>query len=283
MTLHRRFEHLLLVRDSLSPDDRRRLDRHVSECPDCRESVAQLQREKALFQPLGNVTPPSGIRQAVLAASPAEGSSWRTRAGRFPPRPSWPSSKTVSRILGAATIVAAAGWFVFAALTQGQQTSRVGVGPSARQGHPGAAVPGGPFVGQVGCNHNEQITYHVHAHLSVYDAGKPVTIPAYIGFNFNHDCLYWLHTHDTSGVIHIESPRAIRPTLGTFFRVWRKPLTAGRVGPTHLRPGQSVKVYVDQKPYFGNPSRIVLGRHTDVQIDIGPPFPPPRGFDYRGL
>jgi hypothetical protein len=34
--------------------------------------------------------------------------------------------------------------------------------------------------------------------------------------------LYWLHTHDDSGIIHIESPVNRDYTLGQFFDVWNK-------------------------------------------------------------
>jgi hypothetical protein len=33
-------------------------------------------------------------------------------------------------------------------------------------------------------------------------------VPAFVGFDDNQ-CLYWLHSHDSSGIIHME-PRATR-------------------------------------------------------------------------
>ena len=130
------------------------------------------------------------------------------------------------------------------------------------------------------CNYSEQVTYHVHAHLAIYDAGKAVPPPAGIGINTDHDCLYWLHTHNPDGILHIEAPKKITPTLGVFFDVWKKPLSRTKVGTLSVKPGQTMKVFVNNKPYAGDPRQIVLHAHTDVQIDIGPPFPAPKRYPY---
>ncbi|HEX9340724.1 MAG TPA: hypothetical protein VF992_06080 [Thermoplasmata archaeon] len=38
--------------------------------------------------------------------------------------------------------------------------------------------------------------------------------------------IHWLHTHDGSGVIHVELPQTVsaQPTLGNFFEIWGEPL-----------------------------------------------------------
>ena len=51
------------------------------------------------------------------------------------------------------------------------------------------------------------------------------------GFVEGGRCLYWLHTHDSTGVVHIESPVQRGYTLGQFFDVWGRPLSATQVGP----------------------------------------------------
>src|SRR5207245_4068915 len=47
--------------------------------------------------------------------------------------------------------------------------------------------------------------YHVHAALRVHVNGQQVTVPANIGIDPQGQFLASLHTHNTSGVIHIES------------------------------------------------------------------------------
>ena len=68
----------------------------------------------------------------------------------------------------------------------------------------------------------EQATFHIHAHLDIFINGKPIPVPSQIGINPDARCLYWLHTHDDSGVIHIEAPVKREFTIGNFFDIWGK-------------------------------------------------------------
>ena len=78
-------------------------------------------------------------------------------------------------------------------------------------------------------------------------------------------CFYWLHTHDQTGVIHIESPVQKFYTLGDFFAVWGQPLSSGQVGPAK----GTLAVYVDGSRYAGDPASITLTAHKLIQIDVG--------------
>ena len=129
-------------------------------------------------------------------------------------------------------------------------------------------------VDSIGCDPTENVTYHVHAHLTIMDRGKISYPPAGVGIHPEHLCLYWLHTHLPYGVIHIEAPHRFTPTLGQFFDIWGEPLSRTQVWTFHVGPGESMKVYVDRKPYPGNPRDIPLFNHTAVTIEIGPPFKP---------
>ena len=69
----------------------------------------------------------------------------------------------------------------------------------------------------------EQLEVHYHAHLDVIADGAKVTVPAGIGFEVSNGKvtgLTVLHTHDTSGVIHIESAANKPYTLGQVFTEW---------------------------------------------------------------
>jgi hypothetical protein len=67
---------------------------------------------------------------------------------------------------------------------------------------------------------------HVHPYLSISIEGTNVAVPAQIGFlNQCPSGLELMHTHDASGIIHIElsqtdAPTGANYTLGDFFRVW---------------------------------------------------------------
>ncbi len=77
-----------------------------------------------------------------------------------------------------------------------------------------------PPVDGIYCDQQEQDAFHIHAHLSMYIDGQPVQIPQNMGIASDNSCLYWLHTHDTSGVIHIEAPANHSFTLGNLFDEW---------------------------------------------------------------
>ena len=76
---------------------------------------------------------------------------------------------------------------------------------------------------------------------------------------------YWLHTQDTSGVIHVESPVPRSYTLGELFDIWGEPLGETQVGPDRGR----VTALVDGTPFGGDPRDIRLDRHTVLQLDVG--------------
>lgn len=126
----------------------------------------------------------------------------------------------------------------------------------------------------------EVVTYHQHAHLTILDKGKPLVVPQGVGFG-STNCLYWLHTHDGTGTIHIEGPNsAFHPTLAKFFAIWGEPLSRTRASFATVKPGESMKVYVDQKLYSGNPRTIPLKRHTTITIEVGPPFKAPQKYNF---
>jgi hypothetical protein len=114
--------------------------------------------------------------------------------------------------------------------------------------------PVGPH--HVGCNVTEMFTEHLHPRLTIQHGSAAVTIPANIGIVQTAGvvlCLYWLHTHDESGMIHVEAPGG-NFTLADFFAVWGQPLSSTRVGPYTGH----VRAFVDGAPYKGAPQNIPL-------------------------
>lgn len=144
----------------------------------------------------------------------------------------------------------------------------------ARSNQKSAVTPGSvastmkPIDG-ISCDSGEHSDYHVHAHLAIFVRAKPVTIPAGVGIPT--DCYYWLHTHDDTGIIHVEAPRNSRLTLGDFYDIW------GEKIPTSSSPP---RVFVDLKRFRGNPRKVVLRDHTNITLEVGPPFKAPQPFDF---
>lgn len=65
------------------------------------------------------------------------------------------------------------------------------------------------------------LVYHWHTQLFVYSGGAPVTIPANVGLIAG--CAEPLHTHDTTGTIHVETDINRFYAIGDFYLVWGKP------------------------------------------------------------
>jgi hypothetical protein len=127
----------------------------------------------------------------------------------------------------------------------------------------------------------EMLKVHVHAHLALFNKGQQIAIPYGIGivkpFQANNGFvgmgqgIYWLHTHDATGIIHVESPDDRTYTLGQFFDIWGQPLTSSEVAGLK----GTVRAFVDGRPYSGSPRGIVLGAHTQITLEVGAPFVPP--------
>ncbi len=138
-----------------------------------------------------------------------------------------------------------------------------------------------PTVDNVQCNSSEQLTYHVHAHLSIYIKGQAVPVSQYVGIT--NTCFYWLHTHDTSGVIHIEAPQQMTFTLGNFLHVWKQQFSQLQY-PTQLDRTAGWQAYVNGKPYSGDFNAIPLNPHTLITLAYqSPGVKPDTIYSWNGL
>ncbi|MEW2520206.1 hypothetical protein [Actinacidiphila alni] len=122
-----------------------------------------------------------------------------------------------------------------------------------------------PMLGQEG-----QVL-HIHSHLDVFVDGKAVTVPALIGIDEAKQQISPLHTHDTSGVVHIESPVKADFTLGEFMTEWNVPLTKDTLGTLKTGGGKELHVYVNGKEQTGNPAAIKLAAHEEIALVYGAP------------
>lgn len=144
-------------------------------------------------------------------------------------------------------------------------------------------------------------TYHVHAFVGIIINGRQLALPDGIGMeNPGADgtyanipnwteyatCYYYIHTHDASGVLHVESPQSVPLTssiytLGNAFDMWGMPLSSTQIGPYT----GTVRAYVGQVPiktaqilrsdyslYSGDPRSIPIYSHTTTWLEIGPTY-----------
>jgi hypothetical protein len=131
------------------------------------------------------------------------------------------------------------------------------------------------------CDRAEGSVEHIHTQLQLYNRGRPEVIPAQIGMSQSANCLYWIHTHDTGGFIHIESPVKRVFTLGEFFDIWGPDLTWTKAGVVTAPHGGRLTIWLNGTPWHGsNPRDIVLRDHETIVIQSGPPFAKPARADW---
>lgn len=86
-------------------------------------------------------------------------------------------------------------------------------------------------------NGHTNLAQHIHQMFSVVVDGVAEVIPANLGIEGT--CMAEVHTHDTTGKIHVETvdPNT-NHTLADFFRVWNQPIE---------RPGYSLVATINGK------------------------------------
>jgi hypothetical protein len=113
------------------------------------------------------------------------------------------------------------------------------------------------------------LALHNHDLLQIFDHGKPVQVPANIGIDEQAGYLTSLHTHDATGIIHVESPTQRSFDLGDLFDVWGVRLTPTCIGGLCDSGENQLRAYVDGKPWSGDPRAIPLKQHEDVVLTYG--------------
>jgi hypothetical protein len=181
----------------------------------------------------------------------------------------------------------------------------------------GGNGPTGNMVAGVDCQPSMSNNYHVHVFVGIYVNGTEIALPPATGMahptldsNFDDmttsgffPCVYYTHTHDSTGVVHIESdnggivesvPNDTHFTLGQYFQVWGinvncpggTPGCVGQFGPytgpiqvltsgqTFRGGGSSLNIPENSlQQYMGDPNQITLWSHEVIWILIGPNYP----------
>lgn len=138
-------------------------------------------------------------------------------------------------------------------------------------------------VDNISCDQGEHSDFHIHAHLTMYINNKPVALPAGVGIAPDGSCLYWLHTHSTDGVIHIEAPKGASFTFRNFLDIWSSHFP--QVGyPKQLNSTTGWQVYVNGKAFTGDFRTIPLQAHTLITLAYhSPGIKPDTSFNWNGL
>lgn len=124
---------------------------------------------------------------------------------------------------------------------------------------------------------------HFHTHLDVIVAGRTVSVPANIGADATTGVMSELHTHDVSGILHVEAAATDKTyTLGQVFTEWNVRLDSTHLGGLTAATGQQVTVYVDGTKVSGNPANVKLADEREIAVVLGDERPPavPSGYDF---
>jgi hypothetical protein len=160
---------------------------------------------------------------------------------------------------------------------------KTGDAPRGGHGDPAGGIP---------CSSMEYLNnYHVHAYVGIIVNGRQVAIPRAIGlkdpapptagFIDSAACFYYLHTHDESGIIHVEDPKSLPYTaapydFGHLLDIWG--INAGKdvFGPFH----GDMRIFVGNvplkqtlvkkyEPYTKNLRALKFRSHEVIWIVIG--------------
>lgn len=131
----------------------------------------------------------------------------------------------------------------------------------------------GAFVTAAGlpCS-EEMLQVHYHAHLDINVDGKAVVVPQYLGFVASGDQvagLAPLHTHDSTGLIHIENSVPATFILEQLFIEWGVKFTPRCLGPYCAGHGKELALFVNGSRYNGDPTKLVLKSHQEIAIEYG--------------
>jgi hypothetical protein len=130
----------------------------------------------------------------------------------------------------------------------------------------------------------EGTALHIHQHLDVFANGRRVPVPAGIGIDASGGFISPLHTHDATGIIHVESPTVEPFYLGQFFGVWGVRFTPSCLGAYCASRPKQLWVFADGKRVRSDPRALLLEEHEEIVVAFGTreqlPSPLPESFAF---
>src|SRR5215211_496693 len=126
---------------------------------------------------------------------------------------------------------------------------------------------------------------HTHSWLHIYDDGKTETVPANIGVDQATGTISPLHTHDASGIIHMEADRDFDFTLGQVMAIWGVKFSDNQIGSLKAKGDEQLQVYLNGQRVH-DPVNVVMPERGNIVIGYGKPgsFPTEPKLDWpQGL
>jgi len=128
------------------------------------------------------------------------------------------------------------------------------------------------------------VGYHVHAELKVYVDGKQTPVPADIGIDPQGRFISPVHTHDTTGVVHMESTKFYPFTLGEFMNIWGVDFSDNQLGQYKAGNGNVLQLWVNGKQ-VADPVKYKMRAHDVMILAYGKPdsFPKKASYNFGQL
>ena len=118
---------------------------------------------------------------------------------------------------------------------------------------------------------NEGTALHIHQHLDIFIHGTTTPVPEGIGIHEadGANFIASIHVHDTTGIVHVESPTVQTFTLGQFFDIWGVRLSSTCIGGYCSDGTNTFKLYVNGMLYADDPRKLELASHQEIVITYG--------------
>ena len=127
----------------------------------------------------------------------------------------------------------------------------------------------------------EGTVLHIHQHVDVFVHGRRIAVPAGIGIDAAGGFISPLHTHDASGIVHVESPDVRTFTLGQLFGVWGVRFGRRCLGGYCARGADRLRIFVDGRPVAGDPRILPLAPRAEIVVAFGTAKQLPRPLPAR--
>ncbi len=161
----------------------------------------------------------------------------------------------------------------------------------------------GATIDGISCDQGEHLQVHYHVQLQMYVNGVQQPFPSDAGRQATTGCYYWLHTHLSDGIIHVEVPADGTYTVGQFFDIWGQHLSTTQFLTNKVDSSHKLTIYTytptsdqisnkdpnnpftvtppaDLQPYTGDPRKIQLKPYELIYIEYGTPLVTPQPFSF---
>jgi hypothetical protein len=126
-------------------------------------------------------------------------------------------------------------------------------------------------IDKIQCDEVEHLVFHNHTKLVIKIQNETQQIPGGIGIIPNN-CIFWLHTHDESGIIHVESPIKQSFTLEQFLNIWKEFDTSSYDGDLPgVSPNNNLTITVDDAEINATSAdfnKVILKDNSIISVNV---------------